>query len=477
MGAVRRSVPFVLVVLLAPFAAVVPDVAADDAPGPTLDAACEDAELSDRTCASVHAAPVLVGSLCADVGVPATTCADATDGVAVEPSRLDAFEQSWVHRALRLQSRLDEAEPLRNSLWPHTHNSYNSTAYEPTLSGLDPNQRWSILDQLRMGIRAIELDLHPSPARDGIVLCHGRQVPAGVTTVHAGCSTDRPLRAGLDELRAFLDLSGNEREVVVLYLENQLEGDPAFHDMVADDLAAALGDLAARPPDDQACADMPLDRSRADLLTDGDRVLIVGNCGPDGWGSWVHQRGPQWLERSLGEGYAAYPDCIGVERDAIGYDANWVRVYEDATWLSAMVDARYRPQTPDDVRNMVRCGVDMIGFDRIDPGDGRLEALVWSWAVDEPDTDPARACVAWGGDARFFAAACGEERSFACRTAAGAWVVPPAVGPVAQSEAACATVGAVPATPPTGWENERLRDAASVAAAGELWLSIANPSA
>jgi hypothetical protein len=218
---------------------------------------------------------------------------------------------------------------------------------------------------------------------------------------------------------------------------------------------------------------MPLERTRADLLVAGTRVLIVGDCGPGGWGTWVHERGPRWDERSLGDGYAAFPDCIAEEREPLAYDATWIRVYEDATWLSAIVDDRYRPQTADDVGNMVRCGVDMVGFDRLDPDDGRLGALVWSWAPDEPAIDPTKACVAWGDDARFRAAACGETRGYACRDAGDTWVVPEAVGPASAAEAACATVDAAPSTPPTGWDNERLRTAA--AGRGELWLSIVNP--
>jgi hypothetical protein len=374
-----------------------------------------------------------------------------------------------------LQSQLDRDEPLLNTLWPHTHNSFNSTAYAPSVSNLDPNQRWSILDQLRMGARAIEFDLHPAPGGDGVVLCHGTQVDLGATSVHLGCSVDRPLSAGLAELRAFLDTPGNEQEVVLLYLENQLEDDPALHDAVAADLEAGLGTLVARPPADQPCAEMPLEQSRQDLLDAGHRVLIVGNCGPGAWGSWVHERGSRWDEGSLGDGYPAYPDCIAAEREPRAYDDNWIRIWEDATWLSAMVDGRYRPETPDDVRDMVRCGVDMVGFDRLDPGDGRLEALVWSWAPDEPVADAAKPCVAWGTDARFRAADCNDHRGYACRDAAGAWVVPAAVGPASGAAAACDSVQALPATPPTGWENERLRLAAATSGT-ELWLSVTNPA-
>jgi len=435
---------------------------------------CEESGLGDRTCVSVLAGSALLSSLCADSGAPPAACAAATDGEAVDPAVLADYERGWVHRALRLQSRLDEEEPLLNSLWPHSHNSANSTAYAPSVSSLDPNQRWSILDQLRMGIRAVELDLHPGPGGTGVVLCHGRQVDLGATIVHIGCSADRPLSAGLDELRSFLDLPGNEREVVLVYLENQLESDPVLHDEVARELERALGSLVARPAPGAPCAEMPLERSRAELLAEGRRVLIVGDCGPGGWGEWVHERGPRWNERSLGDGYAPFPECTVAEREPLAYDDNWIRVYEDATWLSAMVEDRFRPQTADDVRAMVRCGVDMIGFDRISPTDPRLAALVWSWAEGEPIADPTKRCVAHGTDGRFHAVACEGERGYACRTTAGNWVVPDGVGPVTDAERVCATVDATLATPPTGWENERLKAAAGPGRS--LWLSIANPA-
>src|SRR5688572_20308298 len=98
-----RRIPFVLFVLLA---ALAPGARASG-PGDDLVDACTDAGLDDRVCANVAA---------------------ATNDTSTDPARLAAYEQGWVHRALRLQSRLDEAEPMRNSLWPHTHNSYNSSA-------------------------------------------------------------------------------------------------------------------------------------------------------------------------------------------------------------------------------------------------------------------------------------------------------------------------------------------------------------
>lgn len=451
------------------------------APGATLLQICTETgiagipELGPRTCKSIEAGSTLIAELCAQLAPP-DACAQLTDGRVIDPALVTAFADSWAGRALRLQEHLDDDQPLRNVLIPSTHNSFNAGVYAPNVSNLDPNQRYSIFDQLRMGIRGIELDVHPEGGQ--VVLCHGEPVDLGVAVVHAGCSIDRPLSSGLQEIRDFLDAPGNEREVVLLYLENNLDGDPTAHDQVAAALDAVLGDLVERPPPGAGCTPMPLDTTESELLGRGHRVLIVGNCGPGAWDSWVFERGPQWDERGLGTGYPPWPACVDTERATKDYDGSFIRVYEDSTWLSAMADGIYRPMTADDISAMVRCGVDLIGLDRAVPDDGRLDALIWSWAPDEPSADPDRACVAWGpDDARFRSAPCNDEHGFACRTAAGDWAVPAVRGPRTDFEIACAGVGAAPATPPTGWENERLRAAAEAAGQPDLWLSIEAPVA
>lgn len=136
-------------------------------------------------------AGLLLASLPAAASLP-PPLAKTVDAVGVhldrpDPAAVAAFEASWVGRALRAQDRLDDGEPLVNTLIPHTHNSANATAYPLSLSSLDPNQRYSITDQLRMGSRGIELDLHWAPHPSGtaatggraVVLCHGEPIALG----------------------------------------------------------------------------------------------------------------------------------------------------------------------------------------------------------------------------------------------------------------------------------------------------------
>lgn len=123
---------------------------------------------------------------------------------------------------------------------------------------------------------------------------------------------------------------------------------------------------------------------------------------------------------------------------------------------------------------MVRCGVELIGLDRIGPRDPRLAALVWSWAPDEPSA-AAGHCAAWGPDARFRAADCATPHQVACRDAGGTWVVPEAAVPWFTASATCDAAGATFAVPLSGWDNERLRAAAPAGAT--LWLDYGETAA
>lgn len=81
---------------------------------------------------------------------------------------IDDFNASWVGRALRAQRRIDLDTPIADTSLVGAHNSFNSEAYSSGVRYLDPNQRDSTFNQLRMGARAIELDVHWTTKRDGL---------------------------------------------------------------------------------------------------------------------------------------------------------------------------------------------------------------------------------------------------------------------------------------------------------------------
>jgi len=407
---------------------------------------------------------------------PAATCS-LLDGKAYSIGAMRHFEDSWVHEALTLQGALDDSVPLLDALIPATHNSFNSAAYYPTLSGLDHNQVASMTDQLRMGMRGLEIDLHrfPSPYADpddngfAPIMCHGTTTPPPSPPVHVGCTGERHMREGLAELATWLD--AHPDQVILLYLENQLDNDVAMHDAAAAAIDAELGGRVFRPT--STCADMPTALSEDDVTAAGKQVVIVGNCtnAHTGWGSWVHLRGPAWDEdkSAVGDDYLT-PTC---QEDP----SLFRRWYEDSTWLSHTVQPTGLGSpgeiTAAETARMVECGVNLLGFDQLVPGDPRLEALIWSWATGQPGNNGGAAVS--NAQGRFRAVNTTVPHAFACRTSSG-WAVTAATGQWHQAAAACTAEfpGSTFAVPATGRDNAALVAAKAAAGVGEVWLNYAS---
>jgi hypothetical protein len=419
----------------------------------------------------------------------------AFDGREVSEARIAAYEQSWVHRALTLQRGLDEAAPYWEQQMPHTHNSFNASSYSiptdgslpsyyPTLTNQDPNQVYSITDQLRMDVRAIEVDVHWVPSPYGTVathgywptMCHGDgENPTGTGIyVHVGCSDDRPIQDGLAEIARWL--KANPHEVLLVYLENQLfsggSNAPAnfAHDVTASIIKNRLGSLVYQPPAGLKpgnCAPMPYNRSRADILAAGKQVLLVGNCGPgQKWNQWVFTRGPAWDESGNPTTYGA-KQCAADEA-AREHHTSFRRWYEESPWLEAMTNAT-QVLNASTTAQMVRCGANIIGFDQLQPFDGRLAAMVWSWARDQPAAGGGD-CAEQGADSRFRVSGCQHRLPFACVDSSLDWHVTAEVGRWTDGPAVCSRdyPGSTFGVPPNGYRNAQL---ASARAGGDVWLN------
>lgn len=419
----------------------------------------------------------------------------AVDGRDISPADMKAYGSSWVHRALTLQRGIDLSAPLYESVLPHTHNSFNSSAYSPTLTNQDPNQVYSITDQLNMDLRLLEMDLHWVPSIYGnqatggywVTLCHGSS--SNPPNVHVGCSNDRPFQDGLAELKAWLD--ANPSEFVIIYLENQLSGNAQAHALAAELIDDAVGPLLERPA--SPCAPMDWSRSRASMLASGRRIAFVGNCdngAANAWGRTVFQRGPRWDESGGPDGYSA--SAAKCAEDKAKHDQGVFRRYfEDSTWLAAMLGSNGATSslggttTIDAARTaaMVRCGVNIIGFDQLTPTDPRLAALVWSWAQDEPRAG-AGDCALQGPDGRLRAAPCEQPRPVACVDGAGAWHVSSGASRFVEGWQACESEfpGSKFAVPVNGYRNAQLREAKGATdvlvnyrSDGSTWTANAGP--
>ncbi|MDQ1684834.1 MAG: hypothetical protein QOC82_1571 [Frankiaceae bacterium] len=416
------------------------------------------------------------------------------DGRAISPAQIAAYQRSWVHRALSLQRQLGERAPVIDTQIVHTHNSFNASAYalngtQPpsyyaTLTNQDPNQVYSITDQLNMDVRFIEMDLHwvPSPygtaATNGywVTLCHGdgQQAPATGTWVHVGCTADRPAQDGFAELKRWL--VAHPSEFVFVYLENQLyDGSPVAsaklgHDTAASLIQQQLGSLVYRPQgtSDGHCADAPWSTSVAAMRAHGARMVLVGNCGPGtAWPSWVFTRGSKWDESGTPNAYSA-SDCARDRAGSAG-DSRFRRFFEDSTVLAAARQSTTQI-TDSTAAMMVRCGVNIIGMDQLTTDDPRLAALVWSWAPGQPASGGCATATIGG---RFVSADCGAAHRYACRDSAGGWHATVATGPWRNGPDACAAEfpGSRFAVPTNGYD-DTLLPIASVSGA-PTWLAYA----
>src|SRR3954452_23499508 len=303
----------------------------------------------------------------------------AVGACASDEPAIAGYERSWTHRALAFQESLSRDLPLRDAPWIGTHNSFNSIAeMGPTLSDADSNQQLSLTDQLAIDVRSLELDLHSFAGRQ--VVCHARGADEG----HAGCSIERGIEQVTSEIGGWL--RAHRDQVLLLYLEDHLDG-AADHDAATAQLLAGLGNVVYRPSG-AGCTKLPLSLTRRGVLDAGKQVVIVSGCGEGAawpgiafdWSDHVESGGPA--------GFRDYPDC-GPDYKRPTYDANLVRYFEDSTWLSEGVAFAGGEDddpgiTPQIAAAMARCGVDLLGLDQLLGGDGRLDALVWSWARDEP---------------------------------------------------------------------------------------------
>ncbi len=441
------------------------------APQTPLDETCAAASPSAAVCRLADKTAERLSAECRRLGFTAAQCTLPL-GHAVTDEAVRAHRASWLHRTLAFQRRLGDGLPLSETEFLATHNSFNSAAADPTLSHSDSNQQLSLTEQLDIDIRSLELDLHWIPRLEragggGVSVCHGR----GADELHVGCTTEALVGDVLPEIAAWLDRPENRDEVLLLYLEDNIGTAEGYVETISA-LDAAFGTRIYRPSQTGAdCTTLPLTLTRDGVRAAGAQVVLVGSCAA-GWGSRVFNWNPSHVESGDTSAYRAFPTCDGTYSRAV-YDTRMVRYYEDSTFVATAIDPTASSSdveadmlTPERVRWMSQCGVNLYGFDQLLPGDGRLDAAVWSWVPGAPD--PAEgACAVQRSDGRWVTRPCTERRAVACRTDDGSWVLR---GPVPWEAArgACTSAGAAFASPRTGYENARLRQTAGSA---EVWLA------
>jgi hypothetical protein len=409
-----------------------------------------------------------INDTCAPAGAQAQTICYGGDVITrdaqayADPGRFEpaiqAYEKSWTHRTLQFQNALANDVGMTNAPWLGTHNSFNSIAQQgPALSTTDANQQLTLVDQLRMDMRSLELDVHWFPSvraggQNAPVVCH-----AGAVSDHDGCSTEPLLGPVLDQIAGWLKT--HRDQVLLLYIEDHLSGGgyPAAVAAINQSLGSMVYGTGSAN-----CTELPGRLTRDDVLAAGAQVVLVANSGCGEGGDWRSLAFSWRNHKEEGpDQFRANPPCGFPRSD---YDSRLIRYYEDSTWLSAGASAATGGDgvgeglTPDTVRAMTRCGVDLFGFDQLQPGDGRNDAAVWSWQQGQPARGD---CTELRGDGRWYSLGCKQKRSAACRAADGSWIVTAKRVTAAKAAAACDDSGASFDKPRTGHDNDSLRQEAA----------------
>lgn len=364
-------------------------------------------------------------------------CVSAISGV--QAGSIEDLNNSWEGKALGLQRTIDLNTPFKDATFVGTHNSFNAKAYQDITRYLDPNQKYSIEDQLRIGARLLEIDVHDYFKMDGwphtwgneLLMCHAK-------ADDLGCSAaDRYFRDGLKEINRFLN--NNPREVVLLYIEDYIG---SKHTEAANIITSQVGDHVYAPPSGD-CEAVSGYMTKADVLAAGKQLVIYSkgckdNAGFDAlvFGGLVDVSNDSVKEKV--QNLNGFPACDG----GAPYDTHMVRFYEDSTMLSEWFGNPPEDLTTSNIPSVLQCGGNLIGFDQLKPDDGRMAATIWSWSANEPnDWGTGEDCaVSNSSNHRFNDRGCTQTFSFACREPdTRNWKITSAAGVFSAGEAACAS--------------------------------------
>ncbi len=357
---------------------------------------------------------------------------------------IDDFNNGWLGRTLAQQRLLDLETPLGDLQIIGTHNSFNSGIYGGLLSYPDPNQVDSIYNQLRMGVRSIELDVHWTSKQEGplsfpdrLLLCHG-------TSAHLGCSTsDRYLAEGLDEILAWLNSAASENQVLLLHIEDHMEGQ---HGEAFNQISSRFGNSVYTSG---GCYGVPEGLTKENILDIGKKIVIWTDGGCSGDANWN-----------------------GMVFSGLG---GLGRIWEDSTTVGGIGGAG-SAISYNDVVNSFANGINVIDLDQLSQQDGRWGAAVWSWDFNEPNNHAGQEdCAVQHGNSRWNDDSCESQYVFACQNMNdGSWVASPRAGPWGMGALACDEVGSDYrfSSPRNAVDNQALKAAKQASGQTSVWMNF-----
>lgn len=390
----------------------------------------------------------LVSGLTVAMGASAMSAKPPADPIA-------DFQNSWAGKALAHQRALDVNAPIATNNILGSHNTYNSKTYQTATRYIDPQQKHSIYDQLRIGARFIELDAHWTSQTHGsvsnwgtdLLLCHsGIGLSAG--NLHVGCSlTDRFVADGLSEVSTFLN--ENPEEVIILYIEDHTDGQ---HDALFNVLSQTLADKVYAS---NGCSNVPDSLTKAQVLEAGKQVVL-------------------WKDGGCS-------DNADVAQLAFTGLGNIGRIWEDRTSLASIgaffTGGSVNKIESEDVTVAFKNGGNIVNLDDLTYDDGRMAAGIWSWDVNEPNNyDGNQDCASQKSNGRWDDANCNNQKYFACKSLSSGWAISRTMGVWSDAANACSSLGSDYSfsAPTNSQDNDALQSAKG--GINSVWLNVSDRS-
>lgn len=326
----------------------------------------------------------------------------------------------WVIQSLNFQRQIQRDFPLPYYHLPGTHNGYQTqhsgvgveeqalhelfvaAGYEENNVVLQ-NQRYSVTDQLRMGLRWIEFDMWGFVfLHDDIRLCHDpfpdprllywvEQAEKATGTVlnwdsaNLGCfsKNNKNLRAGLQEVDAWLKQPGNEEEIVVIYYDAKTLFTPDQRDQAENNALEVFGDRIFTAAEKRELGRWP---TAQELISWGKQVIV--ECNSDGYADSEVVFYPTLSSKANGgdqfgvDRFTPFPHCA-IDGNPTDFSTGFFRPLDNSIAKGPV--GQPAPQKmigPEDIRNFLECGISTMALDNPQPA--YMAEMIWSWDIAEP---------------------------------------------------------------------------------------------
>ena len=341
-------------------------------------------------------------------------------------SRKSASIPAWIPNTLKFQRSLTSNLNINktSSIGAHNTQAPIKTAGSILLlkGNIQPNQMFSITDLLNMGIRRLSIDVHNF--NRAIRVCHA-------TPGHIGCSPRaRYWAAWLEELKLWMHDPKNRNEVVLVQIENWLDGN--YEDFVAP-INSHIKSLALmvtdKPNNNWPTYKWMIDNNKRIIIFPQNDVPELNQTSENLFFKHGTYFRPGWPDNYAESFHGLEGDCKVGSHGGLPSSSGerntqyWRTVSEDRSFLTNLIT--YFKETFTDekghdtinnqmIKEMTTC--DITGWEMDFAMPARLNLAIWSWNTGHPYNwgKGSNCALMKGREGRWFSSDCSYKAFYAC---------------------------------------------------------------